>query len=111
MSDEEEKNEAMPPTPWERMPRQVKRIVYATLREGADKYAKDAAVADLVVRAVGGTSPNVAMARDVAETISAGFWAAIEELEFLDPELCPDCGGYHDDGSEEHKPRNPKDLS
>jgi hypothetical protein len=105
MSEEEMSEE----TVWEDLPPEVKVVVYESLRETLAKYRKDAAMMGVLgkmVEAGGQSQVPVGLAHKL---VAEGFALALELLIDADPDLCRQCGGYHE-GEPPH-PVNPKDLS
>jgi hypothetical protein len=100
--DEKERN-------WKNLPRAIKTIVYEQLRVATCKYAKDAAMAKVLIGlAAGGREAEISALEETNLLIMEGFHLAIDELESTDPDICPDCGGYHDP---KEPTVHPKDLS
>jgi hypothetical protein len=98
---------------WENMPPSAKRVVYEHLRAMVAQHRRDSAMAtllrDVSMKDSAPLPPNpIEVMHEVAAT---AFGLALETLEDMDPDLCPDCGGYHDEGYVHVPSTNPKDLS
>ena len=86
---------------WETLPRAAKNIVYAHLRQAEAKYGRKAAAASVARQAALSMEREEdamqAAAVELAHlSVVMAFTCAVEELEAADPEICPDCGGYHE---------------
>lgn len=99
---------------WEGLPRPTKIAVYAYLRTMIAKHAADGATAT-VLRDVASHAAQTPIPIGALETMNSvmehAFAVALATLEDADPELCIDCGGYHDDNGVHVPSSNPKDLS
>jgi hypothetical protein len=101
-----------PEMSWENITREAKAVVYEHLYEAAAKHKKDAAAAALLRDVAMSMSADpkeiavrVAAVELVQFSIAMAFELAIAQLEAADPDICSDCGGYHDPTV------HPKDLS
>lgn len=117
MADDDDKKDAddmlmeteQRPFQWSELPREARILVYEHLREVIAKErggVSRAALTALVSRK-GARTGEMSAAEAAARGIAIAFETALDELENLDEELCPDCGAYHDDEHHVH----PKDLS
>jgi hypothetical protein len=100
---------------WEDLPREAKVAVYEHLREAMAKYRKDAAVASISGRLSAEAMPEsmrLAVVPEIARlTVALALSYAIEVLEDADPEICRDCGEYHDPEGPPTHVKDSKDLS
>jgi hypothetical protein len=105
----DEKNEEA--RTWENLPPRLKTIVYATLREAAARYTRDAAQAGVLQSLVTDDAPGVCFLEETNLLIKEAFQIAIDDLMIGDPDICSDCGDYHDEDDPPMHEKKKEDLS
>lgn len=107
MSDQEEDQV------WSDLPREVKAVVYESLRASLVHHRKEQAMLAVLRNVLPPDPQGRLLPNELTHQIAAeAFGRAISQLESEDKEMCQTCHEYHDEDRDgDHKTVDPKDLS